>query len=291
MISTVCNEMVYPYTGLKVRDLGDGYYFIDLPDFLAKALNRVSSLYQLRLLGQFFFQKASIDSGVNFAIGINRCESLISMKHRFLLQKNDEISNFLKAQRNIHVTYSPVINCHENESFESGYATNLGLKIVQNTNTFMLLLNPGRILCHSKMLPYINKILYSNNLNCLSDDMASYRIFSSLQIRKSEHNKVISYDDVLTAIRKILPYRRCSLMILDHCELDLQWNSNQSLFTNASEIIVKYVSYGVTGFIHLDTQSLKPKNLGVGSNYVVQEMLREFRDRCRYNKFYYKIRS
>lgn len=290
MLSTICSETVYPYTDLKVCNLGSDYICVELPAFLNKAISKINSLHQLRLMGQYFFGAASQESGSKFIISLNRNFTEVASNHRFILpEDSSELIEYFKNNHHFDISYNRVLDCHESHSVKNESGTEISLEVLLNTESFILLLHPNRILCHRKHLPYLYSILSHRKYEHIDQDILVDRLFKSLVLSQPPKYYEMDFNTIYQSVRKVLSIRKRTIKIVDQNNEILKWGYNEILTSNSKAIIVRYEVEKEIGFIYVNTLTMKAHSLGMSSNYSVKEMFREFHDYCKHDRISFDI--
>lgn len=288
MISTICNEIIYPYDNFRVCNLGDDYLCVHLPSFISKTLGKASSFHQLHLLGSKIFGSVAQDNDVDLGIAINRSLGELSTDHRFLTDSSShQIRGYIEKNKSSTILYNNILGCYESTNLDSDFMTKTSIEIVKNTNSFVLLMNPNRIVCHRKILPSLGKVFCNNSFNYVDEDIVAHQIINGLTIHKETESAVFSYSDVISAVKKVIEYRKRTISFINEFDSESDWAKNTSLLTNSKMLIFKLKVDGELVYIHLNTLNMKATCLGMGRSYRVKELIREYRDYVRYNGVYF----
>ena len=288
MISTICNEIIYPYTNFKVSRLGYDLLCVELPTYFSKTITQASSLYQLKCVANYLLKDILNISGKELVVAINRSLGELSTDHRMLIScKNKEVARYIKNKKPHTISYNKHIGCYQNASNDPEYMTKFAIDIAVNTNSLILLMNPNRIICNRDLLHNLNKCFVDSPLNVLNEDLLLKLVFSSLYKSRNSDAKIVEFTDFSTSLRKIVSFRKRSISMLNERELTITWTSGSSIITNAGFIISKMILDHETVYFYYDIHSKKSSCLGMFSNLQVREMLREYRDFVRYNKIFY----
>lgn len=290
MISTICNEVIYPFTNFRAANLGNDLLCIELPMYISKTITKTTSIYQLRRVAKLFFDDIAKNCESDFAVAINRSLGELSSDHRLLIdKKSTEILKYLETNNPQAVIYDRLICCHQNSSNDPEFMTKLAIEIVQNTNSFVLLMNPNRIICHRKLLPSLNHFCLLSPFNSLPEDKVVDRIFATMYVRKNTEAIIFDFSDVIVSIKKAIHYRKRSISFINEFDKDVTWEYGSSLITNSKMIIFKIIVDKEAVYIHFDTRTMKAVCMGMSSNFQVKELFREYRDYVRYNKTFFDI--
>lgn len=290
MISTICNEVIYPFTNFRAANLGKDIFCIELPMYISKTITKTTSIYQLSRVAKLFFDDVAKDCESNFAVAINRSLGELCSNHRLLIDsKNSEILEYLKSNNPHAVVYDRLICCYQNSSNDPEFMTKLAIDLVLNTNSFVLLMNPNRIICHRKTLHSLNHFCHLSPFNSIPEEIVADQVFAKMYVRKNTNAMIFDYSDVYVSIKKAIHYRKRSITFINEFDKDVTWEYGSSLITNSKMIIFKIIVEKQAVYIHFNTHTMKAICLGMSCNFQVKELFREYRDYVRYNKTFFDI--